>query len=361
MARSSSVPQVESMPGRILDLEGWLTLGFPGGLRTVTWRRARGPQVDERRTRPNPDDMLPLVAGGPDPRMDNLKQWIVNIDYHTKDESNPNRKRYVGLLEEFFRVIGRLTEGLKVQFHKVDLELGQVVLVTDDGRVPLEAVSQGTISLFGWIGVLMQRMYEVYEREERPIEQYALVLIDEIDAHMHPYLAVEVDPAAPPIFPRVQFIATTHSPLVVCNVGDGAVFRCERDESKKTLTARRQQGPPTGLGAEGLLTSDYFGLRTQLDDETQGAARQEGEVRRPQGAPEGEGQEGAGDPEPEAGRGGPAVHVRRPVLHGLPAGAGPAPEARAVSEADLHPERARATQGTYRRHPPGARRRTRAK
>ena len=47
------------------------------------------------------------------------------------------------------------------------------------------------------------------------------------------------------------------------------MFRCERDESKKTLTARRQQGPPTGLGAEGLLTSDYFGLRTQLDDETQ--------------------------------------------------------------------------------------------
>ena len=138
--------------------------------------------------------MLPLVAGGPDPRMDDLKQWIVNIDYHTKDESNPNRKRYVGLLEEFFRVIGRLTEGLKVQFHKVDLELGQVVLVTDDGRVPLEAVSQGTISLFGWIGVLMQRMYEVYEREERPIEQYALVLIDEIDAHMHPYWQLKLIP-----------------------------------------------------------------------------------------------------------------------------------------------------------------------
>jgi hypothetical protein len=268
MDRSSSVPQVESLPGRILDLEGWLTLGFPA-LRTVTWRRARGPQVEERKARPNSDDMLPLVAGGPDPRMDDLKQWIVDIDYRTKAESNSSCKRYAGLLTEFFRVIGRLTEGLKVKFHKVDLELGQVLLMTDDGPVPLEAVSQGTISLFGWIGVLMQRLYEVYEGEAKPIEQYALVLIDEIDAHMHPYWQLRLVPLLREIFPKVQFVATTHSPLVVCNIGDGVVFRCERDETTKTLTAHRCMGPLTGLGAEGLLTSDYFGLHTQLDDETQ--------------------------------------------------------------------------------------------
>jgi hypothetical protein len=172
-------------------------------------------------------------------------------------------------LNEFFRIIGRLTEGLKVSFDKVDVDLGQVLLITDDGQVPLEAVSQGTISLLGWIGVLMQRLYEVYDGEASPIEQYALVLIDEIDAHMHPYWQLRLIPLLREIFPNVQFVATTHSPLVVCNVGNGAVFRCERDVSSGLLTAGRREGLPTGLGAEGLLTSDYFGLRTQLDDETQ--------------------------------------------------------------------------------------------
>jgi hypothetical protein len=268
MDRSSSVPQIDSLPGRIMDLEGWLALGFPA-LRTVTWRRTRGPQVEERRSRPNSEDLLPIVAGGPDPRMDDLKQWIVNIDYRTKDKSVKGRERYGRLLEEFFDVIGKLTDGLKVKFDKVDIALGQVIVVTDDGPVPLESVSQGTISLFGWIGVLMQRMYEVYVGDDNPIARYALVLIDEIDAHMHPYWQLKLIPLLRKCFPNVQFVATTHSPLVLCNVGDGAVFLCERDESDNLLQVRRKKGSLNGLGADGLLTSSYFGLRTQLDDATQ--------------------------------------------------------------------------------------------
>jgi hypothetical protein len=268
MSRTSSIPLVETYPGRLLDLEGWLALGFPA-LRTVTWRRTRGPQLDEARTRPNPEDVLPLVVGGADPRVDQLKQWIVDIDYRIKDRNNRNRDRYARLLEEFFRVIGGLTGGLKVEFGGVDTTSGQVTLLTDDGPVPLEAVSQGTVSLFGWIGVLMQRLYEVYEEEEHPIQHYALVLIDEIDAHMHPAWQLKLIPLLRESFPEVQFIATTHSPLVVCNIGDGAVCRFERDEVTKVVKANRQTERPAGLGVEGLLTSEFFGLHSQLDDETQ--------------------------------------------------------------------------------------------
>jgi predicted ATP-binding protein involved in virulence len=112
-------------------------------------------------------------------------------------------------------------------------------------------------------------MYEVYVGDDNPIARYALVLIDEIDAHMHPYWQLKLIPLLRKCFPNVQFVATTHSPLVLCNVGDGAVFLCERDESDNLLQVRRKKGSLNGLGADGLLTSSYFGLRTQLDDATQ--------------------------------------------------------------------------------------------
>jgi hypothetical protein len=69
---------VTVVPVRPLEVEGWLALGFPP-LRSVSWSRPKGPTADGHR-RPSVDDLLPLVRGEPDPRLDGLKQWIVNLD-----------------------------------------------------------------------------------------------------------------------------------------------------------------------------------------------------------------------------------------------------------------------------------------
>ena len=74
-------------------------------------------------------------------------------------------------------------------------------------------ISQGTQSVIGWTGVLLDRLHEVYSHEEQPREQSALVLIDEIGAHMHPLWQQTIVPGLKELFPNVQFIATSHSPL----------------------------------------------------------------------------------------------------------------------------------------------------
>lgn len=257
--------------GRILESEGWLVAGFPP-LRTVGWERPKGPELEEGKSRPTVNDILPLITGEPDPRMNKLKQWIVNLDYYRlkeKQESN-NGGKYEKLLEEFFRVIKHLTEGISLRFKGVDLTTRQVMIISDDGEIPIESVSQGTISLMGWIGILLQRLYEVYGDAANPREQFALVLIDEIDAHMHPRWQQSLVPNLVELFPNIQFIATTHSPLIVGNRKPHEVFTLRREqETGNHVLVERVKEPFQGWRADQILTGPLFGLQSTRDRDTQ--------------------------------------------------------------------------------------------
>jgi hypothetical protein len=267
--RRDTGAEISVSPAAPLTAEGWLAIGFPP-LRTTTWGRSRGPTA-EGRWSPNAQDLLPLINGEPDPRMDQIKQWIVNLDARMHDlrgdaTSSEASKR---LLSRFSETIDEITPGLVVRFSRVDRETYQVWMKTDDGEVPIEAISQGTVSLISWIGVLLARFFEVYPDAEDPTKGYALVLIDELDAHMHPEWQQSVVDDLQRIFPNAQFVVTTHSPLVVGGLPANQVIRFQRGEDGRI--ARTEVSPEMTMGrADQVLTSGLFGLRTTLDTETLG-------------------------------------------------------------------------------------------
>lgn len=256
-----------STTARPLEAEGWLAIGFPP-LRTTSWKAPAGPEADIKiKSRPVVSDLLPLVGGEVDPRLDKLKQWIVNLDYLDVKSQRQDR-HYRNLIQKVFDIIGSVAEGMKLTYVGVGDE-NRVLVETDDGaRIPLEALSQGTISLIGWIGILMQRLYEVFDQDEDPTQRYALVLMDEIDAHMHPLWQRTLVTHLKGIFPQAQFIATTHSPLVVGGMPAQQVVRFARDKDGKATVL--SIAPDMTLGyTDQILTSLLFGLPTSLDRTTE--------------------------------------------------------------------------------------------
>ncbi len=259
--------------GRFLDTESCLALGFPP-LRSVSWKRPEGPQLVGGVGRPTADDLMPLIAGIPDPRMDKLKQWIINLDYYRSKaaqagDTGDGHDPYGTLLENFFSIISELTQGLTLRFKEVNLSTHEVTVISDDGEIPLEAASQGTISLIGWVGTLLQRLYEVYPGAGNPHEQYALVLIDEIDAHMHPSWQLTLIPALEKLFPNIQFIASTHSPLIVGSREPEEVIFLRRDkENPSHVNLERPREPFKGWRADQILTSPLFDLSSSREPGT---------------------------------------------------------------------------------------------
>jgi predicted ATP-binding protein involved in virulence len=263
---------ITSNTARPLEAEGWLAIGFPP-LRTTSWTPPKGPEADYKpKARPVAEDLIPLISGDVDPRLDKLKQWIVTLDYSSikSGSASPGKPdRYRRLIERVFASIVTVTEGMTLKFGGVEAGTNRVIVMTDgDAEIPLEALSQGTISLIGWVGIVMQRLYEIYGLDEDPAKRYALILMDEIDAHMHPSWQRTLINHLREVFPRAQFIVTTHSPLVVGGLPVRQVMRFARDKEGKVVMPLIEPDMTFGY-TDQILTSMLFGLPTSLDDTTE--------------------------------------------------------------------------------------------
>ena len=114
----------------------------------------------------------------------------------------------------------------------------------------------------------MQRLYEVFGQDEDPTQRYALILMDEIDAHMHPLWQRTLISHLMDEFPNAQFIASTHSPLVVGGLPAEQVVRFARDKEGKAVTL--PMAPDVTFGyTDQILTSDLFNLSTTLGAPTE--------------------------------------------------------------------------------------------
>ena len=100
--------------------------------------------------------------------------------------------------------------------------------VTPNFPLYLGHASSGTEGTFLWIRWLALQMAHHYRLEEGWERRPALLLIDEIENHLHPTWQRRVIPALLEHFPGLQIIATTHSPFVVAGLKAGQVHRFQR-------------------------------------------------------------------------------------------------------------------------------------
>ena len=122
------------------------------------------------------------------------------------------------------------------------------------GSVPiyLGHLSSGTEGTLLWIRWLMLKMLYHYEFQQGWEEKPAILLIDEIENHLHPTWQRRVIPALLEHFPGLQIFATTHSPFVVAGLKAGQVHLLKRDENG-VVTATTNTEDVIGWTADEIL------------------------------------------------------------------------------------------------------------
>jgi len=246
-----------------LQSGGWVVLGFPP-LRGVSTHEPKGP-LESGAAGPTVDDLLPLLLGGVDDRLDSVKQWIVNEYLRAGRKRSPR-------LDEFFDLLRDLTPGLSFDFAGVEPDTFRVMVKVEDGAVvPLDRLSQGMAAVHGWVGTLLQRMHEIRDAAARrareagrpeppPVTQTpALVLVDEVDAHLHPEWQQKLVGLVRKRFPNVQIVVTTHSPLIIADMEKKEIFTADRDPQGGLCIVPAAQ-EVRGRRADQILIS-LFGLK----------------------------------------------------------------------------------------------------
>lgn len=270
--------RVESAHFTALQKGSWVVLGFPP-LRGVSTRNPDGPG-NAGSPMPVVEDLLPLIRGMHDQRLNDLKQWIVNLDAGTRSRDPSLAARHLRLRDSFFELLRKVTPGVRIEFGEVQEETWQVLLKTDDGVVPIDQVSQGMSSIFGWVGTMLQRMYEIHTSSPNPELEPALVLVDEIDAHLHPEWQQRIMGIIRDCFPNLQIVATSHSPLLVAGMKASQVFIASRDfDDPAQLSVSPAPIEFEGLRADQILTSPLFGLVTTRSDQTREDIRAYSELK----------------------------------------------------------------------------------
>jgi hypothetical protein len=87
------------------------------------------------------------------------------------------------------------------------------------------ALSHGYQSTFAWIADLIGHVLLEAKAELETTEMEGLVLIDELDLYLHPTWQASFIPALRRVFPKMQFVATTHSPIVLSSLAPHEIVR----------------------------------------------------------------------------------------------------------------------------------------
>ena len=158
-----------------------------------------------------------------------------------------------------------------------DVRLGMAVDIVDGDSIAANYLSSGTQSSLLWIRFLALQMLYHYEYAEDWYKRPAILLIDEIENHLHPTWQRRVIPALLDHFPGLQIFATTHSPFVVAGREIGQVHQLIRD-TNGLITAKTNTEPIKGLTSDEICRQ-YLEVQDPTDLATAEAAAELRQLR----------------------------------------------------------------------------------
>ena len=144
---------------------------------------------------------------------------------------------------------------------------GSVVIQMPTGSVPFSGLSLGYKTMTAWAVDLALRLFQTYSDSESPLEEPAVVLVDEIDLHLHPSWQRTVKENLTKDFPNTQFICTAHSPLMAQAAEDANLEVLKLTDGEARIESEPES--ISGWRIDQILTSDLFDLSSSRSAKVQ--------------------------------------------------------------------------------------------
>jgi predicted ATP-binding protein involved in virulence len=157
------------------------------------------------------------------------KDFLDWYDWQDRIERRTKSNRILGIVKQ--AILDMLNDPDDAPFKSIDIDPSQfknprLVLLKEEAEVEVNQLSSGEKSLLMMVSNLAYRLALLNPNSENPLKEgQGIVLIDEIDLHLHPSWQRKVIGKLQELFPKIQWVITTHSPLVLTYAPNGKVLR----------------------------------------------------------------------------------------------------------------------------------------
>jgi hypothetical protein len=188
------------------------------------------------------------------------EEWLLVEDYARTRGHKPQSELRLERIKKVLVDLLPDVDNLRIQESDTRSPKPTIQLKVPFGWVSLADLSLGYRTMIAWTVDLASRLFEAYPDSPNPLAEPAVVLVDEVDLHLHPKWQRQLREHLTERFPNAQFVVTAHSPLVV-----------QASENENIVVLRRQGDHVVidndvetvrGWRVDQVLTSDLFGLQT---------------------------------------------------------------------------------------------------
>lgn len=205
-----------------------------------------------------------------DAKLINAEEWLLQLDYAASKESEIkefaiNKRNQVKQI-----LIDLLPDVEEIRFTTPTKEnlKSTVEFRTPFGWVTIHQLSLGYKTMVAWMVDLAARMFERYPDSDNPLAEPAIVLVDEIDLHLHPKWQRKIFDYLSEKFPATQFIVTAHSPLIVQSAPKDANIVVLRKEGDHVVIDNDVESVQNWR-LDQIMSSDLFGVESARGPETE--------------------------------------------------------------------------------------------
>ena len=183
----------------------------------------------------------------------NPRSWLMNV----------SNARFNAVVRALRHVLLLPDEALVVRPPRGQRSGKQILFEIQGETAPLDKLSDGYKTIVATSVDIMREMLAYWPDLENA---GGVVMIDELEAHLHPRWKMRIARSLRDALPNVQFLMTTHDPICLRGMKDGEVQVMYR-EAGAGIDRVRELPNVQGLSVEQLFTSDYFGLHSTEDPE----------------------------------------------------------------------------------------------
>jgi predicted ATP-binding protein involved in virulence len=199
-----------------------------------------------------------------DAELINVEKYLINLDYLRRKEESKKSEREFKIVNDILKKVLPDVEKTRI------ITRGRIPFVEflmHEEWVEYQDLSLGYQTVTAWMVDLAVRMFEKFSRHKDPLAQPAVVMVDEIDLHMHPRWQQKIMRHLSEQFPKIQFIVTAHSPLIVQSATNANVIVLKRQGNQVVV-----DNDPISVKnwrIDQILASDMFGISMRDEETTQ--------------------------------------------------------------------------------------------